>query len=79
MSNKTPYELRLDILALAKSYLDNIQQLENEVAKAAFIHTLQKNSASIEDWDHFAPTQYTREELLAVARDMYGFIMTKGT
>lgn len=77
MSNKTPYELRLDILTLAKSYLDDIQRLENSVAETAFNEALETKNATPEDWDLCAPKQYTMDDLMDVAKQMYDFVLTK--
>lgn len=79
MSNKTPYELRLDILTLAKDYLDKKQSVENEANLAAFTQALKDDKiTTIEDWyDTYAPTQYTVDDLLDEAKRLYDFVLTK--
>lgn len=77
MSNKTPYEVRLDILTLAKQYMDNNQLLENQVANTAFSHALAEDEATADDWELYAPKQYTPEELIEVAQKLYDFVLTK--
>lgn len=78
MSTKTPYEVRLDILTLAKNYLDDIQQLDNRVAEVSFTKALEDGTATPDEWDEFfAPKQYTMEDLMETAQQMYDFVLTK--
>ena len=79
MSNKTPYELRLDILTLAKEYLDKKQAVDNDANLAAFTQALKDDKiTTIEDWyDTYAPVQYSVDDLLDEARRLYDFVLTK--
>lgn len=76
MSNKNPFEIRADMLQLAKEYLDqqyqmNIQFYENMVAEG------EKARADIEDKLKEAYEMYSTEDLMAKAKEMYSFVSTK--
>jgi hypothetical protein len=69
---KNPFEIRADIMALAKDYLDkqsalNVQYWEN-------MHSIAKASA---EEMKVAYTPYTMEELVAKAQEMYSFVSKK--
>lgn len=76
MSNRNPFEIRADMLQLAKEYLDqqyqmNIQFYENMVAEG------EKARTDIEDKLKEAYKMYSTEELMAKAKEMYSFVSTK--
>lgn len=76
MSNKNPFEIRADMLQLAKEYLDqqyqmNIQFYENMVAEG------EKARTDIEDKLKEAYEMYSTEDLMAKAKEMYSFVSTK--
>lgn len=76
MSNKNPFEIRADMLNLAKEYMDqqyhmNIQFLENMVAEG------NKAREEIQDQLKDAYKMYSIDELMAKAKEMYSFVSTK--
>lgn len=76
MSNKNPFEIRADMLQLAKEYLDqqyqmNIQFYENMVAEG------EKARSDIEDKLKEAYKMYSTEDLMNKAKEMYSFVSTK--
>lgn len=76
MSNKNPFEIRAEMLNLAKEYMDqqyhmNIQFLENMVAEG------KKAREDIEEQLKEAYKMYSMEDLMAKAREMYSFVSTK--
>ena len=76
MSNKNPFEIRAEMLNLAKEYMDqqyhmNIQFLENMVAEG------RKAREDIEEQLKDAYKMYSMDELMAKAKEMYSFISTK--
>jgi len=76
MSNKNPFEIRAEMLQLAKEYLDqqyhmNIQFYENMVAEG------NKARTDIEDKLKEAYKMYSTEDLMAKAKEMYSFVSTK--
>lgn len=76
MSNKNPFEIRAEMLNLAKEYMDqqyhmNIQFLENMVAEG------KKAREDIEEQLKEAYEMYSMDELMAKAKEMYNFVSTK--
>ena len=76
MSNKNPFEIRAEMLNLAKEYMDqqyhmNIQFLENMVAEGL------KAREEVEEQLKDAYKMYSMEELMAKAKEMYSFVSTK--
>lgn len=73
MSNKNPFEIRADILALAKDYMDKQTTLNVQ-----FWEKMQAiGQANIADAQK-AYTPYTMDELMKKAQEMYSFVSSKG-
>lgn len=68
MSNKNPFEIRTEVLAMAKDYMDKQYQLNLEMAQ-------KMNEAVAESYS--APTMYTTEELMEKAKEFYSFVSKK--
>lgn len=76
MTNKNPFEIRAEMLTLAKDYMDqqykmNVQFTENLVkesgeARAAFQEQLEE-----------AYKMYSTEQLMEKAKEMYSFVSKK--
>lgn len=84
MSNKTPYEIRLELLQMAKDYLDTVQQVQLsqvQFAKDAFAKAIELQALTVEQTKEqlakFMPKQYTMEDLMAKANEMYSFVTKK--
>ena len=76
MSNKNPFEIRAEMLQLAKEYMDqqhqmNIQFYENMIAEG------KKVREDIEDQLHEAYKMYSMDDLMAKAKEMYTFVSKK--
>jgi hypothetical protein len=76
MSNKNPFEIRAEMLQLAKDYMDkqyhmNIQFYENMIAEG------KKVREDIEEQLKDAYKMYTMEELMEKAKELYGFVAKK--
>ena len=69
MSSKNPFEIRSDILALAKDYMDKQHQLNMEITQK-MVDAGQKSFADL-------PTLYTIEELQEKAKELYSFVSKK--
>lgn len=74
MTNKNPFEIRLDVLAMAKDYLDKMYETNRAFAEAAYFKAVELNQAEAENWKKYVPTQYTMEELMQKAQEMSAFI-----
>lgn len=66
---KNPFEIRSDILAMAKDYMDKQYQLNLEMTQKM----IETGKASMADLPKF----YTFEELEKMAKQMYKFVETK--
>lgn len=76
MTSKNPFEIRAEMLQLAKDYMDqqyhmNIQFVENMVAEG------EKSRKDIEDQLKEAYKMYSMEDLMEKAKEMYGFVSKK--
>jgi hypothetical protein len=74
MSNKNPFEIRADILEMAKDYMDkqtalNVQYWEKMMAVGAA--TIKEAQAAN------VYTPYSMEELMKKAQEMYSFVSKK--
>jgi len=67
MSTKNPFEIRTEILAMAKDYMDKQYALNLEVA--------QKMSEAV--GSTAMPTIYTVEDLMEKAKEFYSFVSKK--
>lgn len=74
MSNQNPYEIRLNVLQMAKDYLDRQTEIHLEFAKEAFLKSVEAGKDFQDAWLKFAPKTYTIEELNAKATELYSFI-----
>lgn len=76
MTQKNPFEIRADMLKLAKDYMDNqyymnIQFYENMINEG------EKARKDIEEQLKSAYQMYSMEELMKKAQEMYSFVSTK--
>ena len=69
MTNKNPFEIRADVIAMAKDYMDK----QVELNTALFQQMMEAGKKTIED----CPTMYTMEELQEKAKEMYAFVSKK--
>jgi len=72
MSNKNPFEIRTEILSMAKDYLDKQTQMNLEITTKLF-EVGQKNAEELRE----AMTPYTMDELMDKAKEMYSFVSKK--
>jgi ABC-type transporter lipoprotein component MlaA len=73
MSNKNPFEIRSDMLQLAKDYMDQQYYMNKEFAEKMF----EAGKKTVEELQE-ANKMYTMEELMEKAREMYTFVSDKG-
>jgi ArsR family metal-binding transcriptional regulator len=74
MSNKNPFEIRTELLHLAKDYMDRQQELNMQFAHRAYESALDAGKVTAETWKDFVPAQYTVEELMKKANELYSFV-----
>lgn len=69
MSSKNPFEIRTEVLSMAKEYLDKQMELQVEYTKK-MIEAGEKIASEM-------PKMYSTEELIAKAQELYGFVSKK--
>jgi len=67
MSTKNPFEIRTEVLAMAKDYMDKQYALNLEMA--------QKMNEAVGSYN--VPVMYTTEELMEKAKEFYSFVSKK--
>ncbi len=72
MTNKNPFEIRADMLQLAKEYMDQQQQINVQFAEAM----MEKGKKSLEDIQE-SYQMYSVDELMEKAKEMYSFVSSK--
>lgn len=81
MSNKNPFEIRLEILKMAKEMMDR-QYEEASAAYSTAVYTMAEKwnkdvSELIEKSKDLAPVMYTPQEVMEKAHELYGFVSKK--
>ena len=69
MSSKNPFELRTEVLTMAKDYMDKQYEMNLEMSKKM----IEAGQKAVEEF----PTMYTIEELTKKAQEMYLFVSKK--
>jgi len=72
MSNKNPFEIRTEMLQLAKNYMDQQYQMNVEFAQRA-LDTGKKTLEEVQE----VYKMYSMEELMEKAKEMYSFVSKK--
>jgi len=77
MSNKSPFEIRSDILNMAKDYLESQQQLTVMFAQQTFEAAVNAGKATMDQWKEYVPAMYSIDDLIKKAQELYGFVAKK--
>lgn len=72
MANKNPFEIRAEMLKLAKDYMDAQHQLNVQFMNDAY----EQGKKSLQDVQE-AYKMYSMDDLMAKAKEMYSFVSTK--
>lgn len=73
MSNKNPFEIRAEMLQLAKDYMDQQYQMNVQFAEKA----LEQGKKSFEEYQETVTKMYSMDELMEKAKEMYSFVSKK--
>ncbi len=76
-AGKNAFELRTDILAMAKEYMDQQYQLNREFAERVFDEAVNAGKVTNDQWKQYVPEMYSVEELMKKAQELYGFVSKK--
>jgi len=74
MTTKNPYEIRTELLNLAQDYLQNQFEANKQFANQAYHQMLELGKVKPEDWAQFAPKFYDFGDIIAKAKELYGFV-----
>ena len=72
MSN--PYQIRTDLLAMAKDIMDKNYDVQMQIAQNMFDANKENAEQAIEAWNKYVPKMYTPEEVMAKAKELYSFV-----
>ena len=75
MSN--PYQIRTDVLAMAKDMMDKQYDVQMKIAQTAFDAQKENMEQALEAWNKYVPKMYTPEEVMAKAQELYTFVTDK--
>lgn len=73
MSNKNPFEIRAEMLTLAKDYMDQQYNMNVQFAEKA----LEQGKKTFEEYQEAITKMYSMEELMDKAKEMYSFVSKK--
>ena len=77
MSNKNPFEIRSEVLSMAKEYLDQQYQMNVEFARRIFDEAVEAKTVALDSWKSYVPEMYSVEDLMKKAQELYGFVLKK--
>ena len=72
MSNNNPFEIRTEMLSMAKDYMDQQYKMNIQLATDMYDQG-QKNMVELQD----AYKMYSVEDMMAKAKEMYSFVSKK--
>ena len=76
-TNRTPFEIRTELLEIAQKYLEAQWEAQQEFARAAFMELLKQGVATQSDWSKYTPKYYDFNDIVAKAKELYGFVSSK--
>ena len=83
-TSKNPFEIRLELLQMAKDYLERQQEIHVSFAQDAFHKMTDLKNPSSEDinsvmteWKKYIPAPYSFDDLVKKATELYSFVNKK--
>jgi hypothetical protein len=76
MSN--PYQIRTDILSMAKEMMDKSYDTQMQLAYSVMEQYKDNAEQALEAWQRYVPKMYTPDEVKAQAEKLYEFVTEKG-
>lgn len=77
MSTKTPYEIRLELLQMAKDHLDATFKAQVDFSTQMINALVAANKASVEEMKKLVPQAYTFDDITKKAAELYSFVLKK--
>lgn len=77
MANKTPYEIRLEVLQMAKDHLDATFKAQCDFAMQMMQSLTAANKATVDEMSKLIPAAYGFDEVTKKATELYAFVLKK--
>jgi lysyl-tRNA synthetase class I len=74
MSNKNPFELRFDVLKMAKEMMDQQHEIANNQFYQMVDQAREQNKNIQEVFEEYTPKMYQPKEIMDKADELYKFI-----
>ena len=74
MSNKNPFELRFDVLKMAKEMMDTQHEVANNKFWSMIDHYKDQGKDILEVYEKYTPVMYKPAEVMDKAEELYKFI-----
>jgi hypothetical protein len=79
--SKTPFEIRLEVLQMAKDYLDGIYSANLKIASEMIASSNEMQSYTAKQLEEnikkFTPAGYSSDDLIKKANEFYSFVCSK--
>ena len=77
MTNKNPFELRFDVLKMAKEMMDQQYDIAQNQFYQMIDNAKEQNQDIAEVFEKYTPKMYQPKEIMEKADELYKFIMKK--
>jgi len=77
MSNKNPFEIRFDVLAMAKELMDKQYEQSQNQFWAALDQAKDQQKDVTEIFEKYTPKMYQPHEIMEKAEELYQFVTKK--
>lgn len=77
-TKSNPYQIRTDVLSMAKEMLDKAYDTQLQLAYAAMEQYKDNADQALDAWKRYVPKMYTPDEVKAQAEKLYEFVTDKG-
>jgi len=79
MSNKNPFEIRLETLKMAKEMMDKQVEMQEQFAYATLDAWKEQGKDIADFWAQYTPKMYQPAEIVKKADELYQFVSTNLT
>lgn len=69
-----PFEIRTQLLTMAKEYLEAQHEINTQFAKQAFEELVKQGQKVESDYKQYIPKMYTVDEVVNQAQKLYSFV-----
>jgi len=77
MSNKSPFELRFDVLKMAKELMDQQYEIANQQYWTMVENAKEQSKDVQEVFEKYTPKMYQPSEIMSKAEELYTFVTKK--